>query len=318
MGSELGRRAFLQQNIAAGLVLGLPLLRATAGPSLAKVGPPPISGAELLDQARKRMKDELRPGVVLVIPTDPGRVGSLTNALGRLMAPPDGCDVPAAPVKAVKTPEKKAVAAVCGATDPALQRLFCEAVFACVPVDDVRAAYADVRADAALVLLDAQGKFLADLPYAPGLFEKDFVTRLTEFVHGPEGKHLASAARAQRAALGEAKSAALDRSLADLDSDDFSQREQASRHLGGLAPRAPAVLVRGIQDVSTLEARYRLERIFSARFAALADCPGDRLPYGVRFEAVAVHSCPGCGMAILPQSSRQFVRFLATKAVPKK
>ncbi len=314
MTTPVGRRDFLEQSAATGLLLGFPFLVPQEG---AGAEPAP-TGAELLDLARRRMKQEVRPGVVILIPPDPDDAQRLARDLGDLLgAGNEWCFFVSG-----KEREEVGKPPVTGATDPSVQRLFCQAVFVCVPLADVRKAFPDVRPGSAALLLDAAGRPLDQLAADPTLFGKDFPAKMKRFLHGPRGAHLATAGAAQRAALGPAAAAQLDAAVRDLDADDFTARENASRRLAELAPRAPALLAAALEAAPGLEPRRRLERLFADLFwTAAAEKPGPRLPYGVRWETVTkgVDPCPGCGMGgFWLYRSRLFLRFVTDKTEKQK
>jgi hypothetical protein len=316
MTMPLGRREFLKQNVAAGVLLGFPFLVPEETAAGADAAPAPATGAELLAQARQRMAESVRPGVVIVIPPDAKAAQVLAADLGRLLGADDACEELVVRKVRVMGPQQPAAH---GPTDPTVQRLFCQGVFVCVPFADVQKAFPDLKPGTAAVLLNAEGRAADCAPAEAGLFGKDVAVKLTQFLHGAKGERLAAAAAAQREALGTALSGQLDAALRDLDADGFAEREAASKKLAELAPRAPALLAAALRDATELEPRRRLERLFTDLYQTEPPAKGvTRLPYGVRFESVHVDPCPGCGMGTLPPGSRQFVRFITDKPEKKK
>jgi hypothetical protein len=270
----------------------------------------------LLAQARQRMTEGVRPGIVIVIPPEPKAAQVLAADLGRLLGAGDACDETVVRKVRIRGPQQPAAN---GPTDPAVQRLFCQAVFVCIPFADVQKAFPDLKPGTAAVLLNAGGRAADCAAAEVGLFGKDAAVKLTRFLHGAKGEYLEATAASQRAALGTALSGQYDAALRDLDADGFAEREAASKKLAELAPRAPALLAAALRDATELEPRRRLERLFSDLYQTEPPAKGvARLPYGVRFESVHVDPCPGCGMGTLPPGSRQFVRFLTDKTEKKK
>jgi hypothetical protein len=303
MHTPLARREFLKHGAAVTAVLGFPFWDHLTGADTPEKAP-----ADLLTLARERMKQEAKPGVIIVIPPDAKAAQRLANDLAGLLGAREmACGV-------VEPIRHKNVPAPVGAGNPAAQRLFCQAVFVCLPFEQARRAAPDLAPDTAAVLLDVAGKPVETIKTEPTLFGKDFVARMSSFIYGKEGQHLAAVVQAQRGALGKASSEQVDAAVRDLDSNTYATRETASRRLAELAPRATALLAAALQTNPPLEPRRRIERILDDVYAAAPpEKPGPRLPYGVQWQARAFDPCPGCGLSSAPLPSRQFLRFVTEK-----
>jgi hypothetical protein len=318
----LNRRDFLRRNAAAGLILGLPLLEgcdSTGGGEPRAASGLSAVGDELLGQARQRMKKEIKPGIVLVIPTDRAAAKTLATELPKALSlTAGGCAVPR--VGAVKGgPAAPDAVGPCLPGDAALRRLLTRVVFVCLPADDVRIAFPATRPDAAAVLLDVAGKPVDQLASRADLYSKDFAAAMTKFVSGPKGEHAAAVRDAQREALGKAKAAKFDDFVRDLDSDRFAARETASKQLAETAPQTTALLAAAFDKAEYPEGRRRIDKIFEDLFlGAPAGTAGVRLPYGVEIDQPRVDPCPACGMAFVGDQAVAFVRFTAAPGGSKK
>ncbi len=302
------RRDFLMQAVAPSAVLGFPFLCSltAAGP---EGGPPLLSPLpDFLALARQRMKRETRPGVILVIPPDPGSRQRMALGLAGVIG---------APPKA-RALEQKGPAVFkgwghvppAGPGDSAAQRLFCQAVFVCLPEEEVRKLVPDLKPDdrAVLLGLDARpdGRLRGDLSF----YEKGFAARVAELLHGERGQHLAAAAGAQRRALGEPLARRCDADLLALGADRFAARQAAHDRLAGLAPRIPALLEQALHARPVLEVRRRVERLFEDLYArGPDDSSSPRLPFGVEWREEKVDPCLGCGLSSAAFPSRLFLRF---------
>lgn len=299
----LARREFLQQSAAATAILGFPFLEYRSHAAQ------PMPKADLLALARERMKQETKPGVVVVIPAKPEDAEKLANHLSQLLGGHDaGCAL-------WPTQGSDGSIVLLGQGDFSAQLLFCQAVFVCLPADQAKKAFPEVPADAGVLLLDLAGRAVASLPVHPELFGKEFTVRVTELVHGKKGERLAEVVRAQRQALGDALSAQFDKALRDLESDNFATRQAATESLEKLAPRATALLASAYRTRPPLDLARRLDQLFAIIYqAAPADKASARLPFGVAWNKRS-GGCGGeifakCGLSSAPPPTRLFLRFL--------
>jgi hypothetical protein len=295
----LGRREFLRRSAAATLILGFPFVGRAV-----HAADGPADPGDVLDLARTRIKEETKPGLVLLVPADPAAAVRMADELARLLD--------AGP----KPGEKLALGEVPGRIGPrdgAVKRLFCQAIFVCLPAERARKEFSNLKADTAVVLLDLAGKPIDELKAEPGLYGKDFAEKMTDFLHGPEGDHLAATVAAQRAALGRDAAQQLDAGLRDLSDDVFATRQAANRQLSLLAPKATAALAAALRERPALDLSRRLERLFVEVYNdALTEKPGARLPYGVQCTVVSANVCK-CGHSSTPADTRLFLRFLTEK-----
>lgn len=299
----LARREFLQQGAVAAII-GFPFLE---GAAQAADIPPKV---DLLALARERQRLEIKPGVVIVIPAKPEEAEKLANQLSQLIGAHDtGCALWPS-----KETEHRTVPL--GAGDFTAQLLFCQAIFVCLPAEQARKAFPDLKADTALILLDLEGKPTATLPAQPELFNKDFTTLVAELLHGKDGSRLAATVRAQRQALGNALSARFDAALKDLAAENFAARQAAADELEKLAPRSTALLAAAYGTRPPLDLARRLEYLFASIYkSAATDKPSARLPFGVEWNKRS-GGCGGevfakCGLGSAPPPTRLFLRFLA-------
>jgi hypothetical protein len=311
MTTRLTRRLFLRQGTAAAAILGMPLL---ANGAEKDKSPPPW--AELLEQARERMKRESKPGIVIVIPPQPEVTAKLQNDLSRFV----GGHHPACGLFPPK--DKPADSPDVGTAEAEAQVLLCQAVFVCLPAEEARKAFPAMKGDDAVLLLGLDGKLAGSLTADPDLFGKDLKQKLTDLLHGKDGKSLAATIRAQREALGKDLCARLDASLEDIKSNDFAVRRAATRQLEELAPRCTAELASVYRNKPALEVTRRLDQVFALLYnAAPGDKPSLRLPYGTHWVKMEP-SCVGygisarCGLSQTALPTRQFLRFLTEKPTP--
>lgn len=297
----LARREFLQY--AATAVIGFPFLDQFSQAA------EPLPKADLLALARERMKQEIKPGVVIVIPAKPEDADRLANDLAQLLGGHD------ADCARWPTQETQHRTVMLGAGDFSAQLLFCQAVFVCLPADQARKAFPDLPANAAVLLLDLAGKPATSLPAQPELFGKEFNTRMADLLYGKDGERLAETVRAQRQALGDALAGQFDRAMRDLESDHFATRQAATEQLEKLAPRATALLASAYRTRPPLDLARRLDQQFANIYkAAPADKASARLPFGVAWNK-RTGGCGGeifakCGLSSAPPPTRQFLRFL--------
>lgn len=298
----LARRDFLQQ--AAATIIGFPFLDAIGQAA------EPAAKPDLLALARQRMKQETKPGMVVVIPPKPEDSEMLANQLSQLLGGHD------ASCALWPTRNSDGQIVLLGQGDFSAQMLFCQAVFVCLPADEVRQAFPDAPVDAALVLLDLEGKTVTSLPAQAELFGKEFTARAGELLHGKNGERLAATVRAQREALGAAQAAEFDRALKDLEADNFAVRQAATEKLEALAPRATALLATAHRQRPPLDLARRLDQLFVLVYkAAPSDQASARLPFGVawnkRSGGCVDNIFAKCGLSSTPPPARQFLRFLA-------
>src|SRR5262245_4701406 len=166
------------------------------------------SGEALLEAARKRMKEEVKPGVVIVVPEEESAQNYLALRLTRLL----GGEAPEVVEGGVRQASY---------TEPAkpsrgTAHLFCQAVFVCLPAKQAHKAFPGLAPATSLVLLGTDGKPCGSLMGSPALFEENFVTAVRELLDGPRGERLAGVADAQRRALGPL-GARIDAAIKDLD-----------------------------------------------------------------------------------------------------
>src|SRR5262249_5520839 len=131
--TELGRRDFLK-SLGAGLILGLPLLEqfARAGKEGGKSGAPqpPPAPPGVLAAGRTPLEDEVKPGVIVVIPADRLKAEELANSVARLLGARDAtCALHEAVGRKGWEPTPV------GVGDLGAKILFCEAVFVCLPAE---------------------------------------------------------------------------------------------------------------------------------------------------------------------------------------
>src|SRR3954464_11457030 len=96
MHMNMGRRDFVKQSAAAGLLLGFPFLTAEADEPVKAPTPRP----DFLALARERMRQDNKPGVVLVIPNDFHQAHGLGDQLSFLIGSTDAArKIAAEPVR---------------------------------------------------------------------------------------------------------------------------------------------------------------------------------------------------------------------------
>src|SRR5262249_33520940 len=142
------------------------------------------------------------------------------------------------------------------------QRLFCQAVFVCLHRDEVKRIYPELGRISVAVLLDLDGKPIAQLAGSPDLFDNGFTAKMGAFLHGDKGERLAEMVKAQRTVLGAAACRRFDKAVKDVDSEEFETREAGSRVLAEIGSKAPFLLVAAARSAPGPEARYRIEAVF--------------------------------------------------------
>ena len=299
--SLLARREFLQYSATA--IIGFPFLDARSQAA------EPMPKADLLALARERMKQEIKPGLVVVVPAKHEDAEKLAHQLSQLLGGHD------ASCALWPTRGSDGSIVLLGQGDFSAQLLFCQTVAVCLPVEQAKKSFPELPADAGVLLLDLEGKAVTSLPAHPELFGKEFTARATELVHGKNGERLAAMVRAQRQALGEALAAQFDRALKDLESDNFATRQAATDALEKLAPRSTALLASAYRTRPALDLARRLDQLFSIVYkAAPADKASARLPFGVawnqRSGGCANNVFAKCGLSSAPPPARLFLRFL--------
>jgi hypothetical protein len=314
MSQSIGRREFLQ-GVAATSVLGFPFLSGcgrtkvqvlAAGPE-----PQPVESDKLLALAKSRMEREVKPGVILVIPSDAKALSEMESALAHLLsANPELPKVEKG--NGIREP-------VAGA--PTIQEILCQAVFVCLPETYVRSKFTDVAPKAGAILVDESGKAVASLPFESAMYSTtEFAVGMTELIHGGDGKRLSAYAKKQLNALPAGDRGRIEQDLTALDSKRFPERESASSNLKRVAPRVPAVLAAALVDNPSAEKRQRIQVLFRQVYsAASAYDAGVRLPFGVVWRkdsetAVSADPCPPCGMVAVAKGTRRFIRFLAKES----
>jgi hypothetical protein len=265
-------------------------------------GPKKNAQGDLLGLARQRIKEEVKPGVVILVPRDEGDRNRLAFRLGQLLGA-GGTDTG---FHSLATPAPAQAA-------QSIEYVFCQAIFICMPVAQARAAFPQVDPRAAVVLLGLDGKPTGWLAESPGLFEENFVPAMTELLHGGQGERLAATVRAQKQALGKTADT-IEAAVRDLDHDRFRKREAASRLLARMAERTTAILVSAHQKAPSLEARRRIERLLDAVLAAEAGPLATPLPIGLTWAEPQADPVRQAGAVIPPgqppSEPRRLLRFV--------
>jgi hypothetical protein len=285
---------FVWENISA-LVLGFVLL-GTAG---AAGRPAEKPGGDLLEVARKRMKEEVKPGIVIVVPEEESAQNYLALRLTRLL----GGEVPElAPEGGIRQASYTEPAKAPQGTG----HLFCQAVFVCLPAKQAHKAFPRLASGTSLVLLGIDGKPCGSLVGSPALFEENFVSAVSELLDGSHGERLAVLADAQRRALGPL-GGRIDEAIKDLDHDRFRKREAASELLARTADRTTALLIQAHHKAPSLEARRRIERLLDSVVEAASD---NALPIqGVAWQKSSTMNGPNGAPRNVPAGPR-FLRFV--------
>ena len=315
------RREFLKQTTTA--VLGFPFAVACAEavepvPTkdmvaedvrklAAQAKGAPVKSAtpeELLASAKDRMKQENKPGVVILIPAEPQAANKLANDLATLLGGKN-------PARAVGESGRRGMPPPAGSGNPEAHQLFCQAVFVCLPAEAARKAFPKLQADSAALLLDSTSKVLDELKKSDTLFSTGFASQMTGLIHGKQGERLAATIQAQRSGMGKEAADRVEACLRSLDSDQFFVRQQASAVLAELAPRSTALLAAELRKKPALETRRRVEYFFEEIYSAASEeQPSVRLPFGTQWQGQRVDPCPTCGLSSAAHSSRLFLKFL--------
>ncbi len=283
------RRAFLRDSLATSAVLVFPfLVRADKGPAV-------LVGA-VVASALRRMQDENKPGLVIVVPAEAEKAQVRINALSDWLG---GVEMPLPRGSEEKIPE--GLEADAGA---AVRQLLCQAVLVCVPRPEAQKRWG-LQETTEYAVLNADGKVLSE----SAATEKPsrLTPALLELVHGPRGEHRAAYARRQKAALGEESTARITSALRNLDSPDFTTRQEANEQLAPLAAKVPAVLAEVLANKPNLDFRHRVEGLFDEVYrTAPKNEPGIRQPFGTRWDKEICSV--DCGLACPSPSARLFLR----------
>ncbi len=196
------------------------------------------------------MRSEGKPGIVVVVPSDPTAAAVVADQLARVYG--DG----GAPVR----------------------RVLCEAVLACVregtPIDGAASGWN-------LLLLGPDGKAI-DGCHAPAIdLGGRFASIAGGILHGADDARLAERAVSERTALGAKAAKRFDEAVAAIGEGEFDDREAASRVLAELAPHAVAMLALEFARTTDPEMQARIQTAFDGVYAAGPDgVPGPRQPHG--------------------------------------
>jgi len=291
MSEPISRRKFLRRTAAASALLALPFLARFADAK--RIGLRGGGSGGLADDpnalsgALARMKEEDKPGVLILFPSDPAATLSLAGDLTEILAS--------------KRKESRL--------------LLCQAVFVTLPVGKLPSSCQAPEhsvSQAVVFHLDSSGKPVDKFVWEVGLSDKKLVDALREMLHGRDGSVLRARMETQRATLGARVCGQIDAALLNLGADEFRPREKASDELLAFAPTATAILAWALRQTSDPEIKHRLDEIFKNLFnAAPADKPGPRLPHGFRPSVQSRgDSCPACGMGFISPDARLFLNLL--------
>ncbi|GEM_PF-2739424 len=281
MNHNINRRDFLKHTAAATVILGFPFFSRFADAD---------DAPDFLAEALARMKDERKPGVLILIPKDAGQANVLASVLAHILTPQNG----------------------------AAHQIFCEAVVACVPTKTA-ARIEGVKADWTVVCLDASGKVIDGAALPINQCNEKLIPLATQILHGKDNERLKSAAQSQREKLDDKTFDRVRKAIENLGAQSSRLRELASQELVELAPRAPAILALAAVTTADAEVKARAASIFETIFeSAPDDKPSACLPFGAKWEgrmvkAQPVDPCHACGMAVMPDASRKFLRFVTEK-----
>ena len=269
----IDRRAFLAGAATAPLVFGLREL----------LGQEPKWEPDWFAQARRRMKESGRFGVVLVIPGDKAGRERLGTALQALLE--DESEGP--------------------------RELFSEAVFVCVTAEIARAGLREAGERQNRLLLSPDGKRVLADSVELNLFEDPakFIKSFGALIHGDKGERLRDRAAAIRAELGDGAK----RALARLDADTVEERDEAASQLQKVADWIIPLLVETRVTSTSEEVQARCRAILRKYFESGAPTAPPRLPFGCALETPTPKGdgCPGCGLVIVRRDARKFLGFLS-------
>ena len=267
----MDRRRFLAGLGAAPFVFGLDDLSAQADPAWKEA-------------AFRRMKETRRHGVVLVLPPEAKREGW------------------AEALRALIHSEREEV-----------YELFSEAVFICMTAELA-------GAQGNRLLLDPDGKRIAadtvawDLTAAGGFHDRhrfsepdEVLKSLRLFLHGEGDARLKKSAAEIAVSLPVEVKPAVEK----LEAESIEERGQARAALLKHADALMPWLVLMKQEAPAGERRSQLAEVIQAHFKSFQeDRPGSRLPYGCALVTERVDPCPPCGMAVVTDPSRNFLKRL--------
>ena len=274
------RRQFMQQG-AATLILGFPFLSEATGAATAELLPfPRLVYSGLLGRAIKRIADECKPAIVLLIRPDHSNA-QLIAELDRDLLFDTSADA---------------------------RRLFAQAIFVCVPIAEALAAF-PLKDDTIAVLLDHKGCSIDELKQEPWPFENAAV-QLTRFLHGPGRKHLALTSSAQRQCSGRRVAGTSRCGLAK------PVRRRLPRARNGDAQIArngtPYLSDPGGSPFEwrRRNALSRIDLVFDRYYNRLPDTAGQRLPFGVEWFDEPFNPCSFCGQVAFSPQMRRTVKVL--------
>lgn len=211
------------------------------------------TGTDGLTDALVQMKAEGKPGVVFVAPADPNQANVLALEVVRLIY----------------------------SKGSLRQRLSCETVLTWLNAEHAKTHFPDLKPEAAVLVLESDGKLIESLTNEEAFSEGSFSKRLQKSIHGKDDELLEARAVTQRTALG-AEAAKIDPAIENLGAEQFQAREDASKELEKMAPRITAILVAEYTRTKDSEVKHRLTELFKSLYqAAAADKPGTKLPHGL-------------------------------------
>ena len=279
--NELDRRTFLGAAAAVPILYGLEAFQAD-----------PSKGADApawLDQALARMKETGRWGVVLMLPEAPQPRFKLGQALWAIAAFEN--------------------------EDFDAHRLLCEAVFVVVLPELARRRF-EAKEGITRILLSPEGRPIVS-DKEPLTVVGDgvaFAASFGRFIHGEGNERLVERADALEQAMAPEVKAAFAKLGSDTDEDRLLAARVLVRKVEAIAP----CLVRLAETSDVPRRRQQAKNLLSSYFGSLKpDAAGAKIPYGCSGPH-HYDPCRTCGMAMIPERSRMFVRFLVPGAPPEK
>jgi len=288
MNPSIDRRTFLKRTAAASVLLGFPFLTRSVR---ADDAPDKL---DVLQTALARMKEEHKPGIAILFPSDEHAQAALGHELEALLA----------------------------SDDAAVKQLFCEAVFVCVRPTDAEARFPQCKGLSTTLCLAPDGKVEDSLPVDGWRFRKSFVSEIGALIHGKDGERLRRWAEIQRQTIGNDAAKRIDDAVRQLGAVHPKDREAATKELAKQAANATAILALRRTQTDDPEVRHRIDVVFTSLYAAAAnDKPGARLPFGVewtegsrgcggRCGIAEAHVMVACGMARVSPASIRYLRFV--------
>ena len=283
MTESLDRRKFLTRTATVAVIIGFPWTsRLSAGED------------GLLDAAKKRMKEEVKPGIFILFPENQDAQNTLGHILEQMLH----------------------------SQSASTHQLFCVAVFVCIPPSVGKAQFADYKPEGIIRCLDLDGKIVESRPLPGNPTESSLVAEIQKLIDGEQGARLKTWAVAQRHALGVETADRILKLRQNLSADEFQKREDALKELTKLAPTSTAILAEYKSRTNDPEATHRLNEIFTKMFNdGSKEQPSVQLPYGVQWAVAG--GCGGhctiaesraqfmvkCGMAMISADSARFLRF---------